>query len=117
MRPRRPLRSPIKSPAYSTGACTSTFITGSSKVGLAASMPALKALRAASLKTVSGRLDDSLLDGRNKVTRNRTAEHFVCKLELGTAGQRFQANPAIAELAVAAGLLLVPALHLRLAAD
>ena len=53
MRPRRPLRSPIRSPAYSTGAWISTFMTGSSRAGLASCMAALKALRAASLNASS----------------------------------------------------------------
>ena len=53
MRPRRPFRSPIRSPAYSTGAWISTFMMGSSSAGLASCMAALKALRAASLKASS----------------------------------------------------------------
>ena len=39
------------------------------------------------------------------------AEDLVDELELRAARQRLHLDPAIAELAVAAGLLLVPALH------
>ena len=38
------------------------------------------------------------------------------ELELAAARQRLHANPAVAELAVAAGLLLMPALHVSIAA-
>ena len=49
--------------------------------------------------------------GGNEVARNRAAENLVGELEFPAARQRLHANPAIAELPVAAGLLLVPALH------
>jgi len=39
--PRRDERSPIRSPTYSLGAVISTFITGSSSVGLAAAIASL----------------------------------------------------------------------------
>ena len=62
-------------------------------------------------------LDDSLFDRGNEVPRNGAAEDFVFEFELSAARQRLHANPAIAELAVAAGLLLVAALHVGLAAN
>ena len=45
--------SPIRSPANSTGERTSTFMIGSSSVGLATAIAALKALRAAILNDIS----------------------------------------------------------------
>jgi hypothetical protein len=53
----------------------------------------------------------------NEVARHRAAEDFVAELEAAAARQRLHANFAVAKLAVAAGLLLVPALRLGLAAD
>ena len=50
MRPRRPFRSPIKSPAKSEGAYTSTFMIGSRMVGRARVIASLKASEPASLK-------------------------------------------------------------------
>ena len=52
-----------------------------------------------------------------KFLRDRAAEDFVGEFELAAARQRLQANPAIAELAVAAGLFLVAALHVGPAAN
>ena len=51
------------------------------------------------------------------MSRNRAAENFVGEFELSAARQRLHADPAVAELAVAAGLLLVAALHVGLAAN
>ena len=48
---------------------------------------------------------------------NRAAEDFVGELEVAAARQRFHLDPAIAELAVAAGLLLVAALDVGPAAN
>ena len=64
-----------------------------------------------------GGFDDAFFDGRDEVPGDGSAEDFVVELELSAARQRLHANPAIAELAVAAGLLLVAALHVGLAAD
>ncbi len=63
------------------------------------------------------RVLDSLFDGRNIVLRNRAAENVVHKLKLPAARQRLHLDLAIAVLPVAAGLLLVPPLHIGLAAN
>ena len=64
-----------------------------------------------------GGFDDSLFDGGNEVARDCAAEDFVGELEAGAARQRLHANFAVAELAVAAGLLFVAAVGLGLGAD
>ena len=64
-----------------------------------------------------GRLDNALFDGGNEVAGDGAAEDFVAELEAAAAGQGLHANFAVAELAVAAGLLLVASLRLGLAAD
>jgi hypothetical protein len=53
------------------------------------------------------RFADPLLDGGPEVLRDRAAEDLVGELEAGAAGQRLELDPAIAELAAPAGLLLV----------
>ena len=58
-----------------------------------------------------GRVLDSLFDGGNEVPGNGAAEDIVDELELGAARERFHLDLAIAELAMAAGLFLVAALH------
>src|SRR5262245_32897081 len=68
--------------------------------------------RIASQRAASGGVFDSLLDRRAIVLRDRTAEDFVDELEPAAARQRFEDAFAIAELAAAAGLFLVTALHL-----
>src|SRR5437899_11309011 len=62
-------------------------------------------------------LDNSFFHSRNIVSRNRAPEDFVYKLEIGTARQRLHANPAVAELPVTAGLLLMPTLDVGFAPD
>ena len=52
-----------------------------------------------------------------KLRGNGAAEDFVGELEAAAAGQGLHADLAVAELAVAAGLLLVAALGLGLGAD
>ena len=52
------------------------------------------------------------LDGRDELTGDRAAEDVVLELEVAAARQRLDADLAVAELAVAAGLLLVPAVRL-----
>ena len=52
-RPRRLERSPITSPTLSSGTVTSTFMMGSSRVGLAFSSAALNPKEPASLKAIS----------------------------------------------------------------
>ena len=64
-----------------------------------------------------GRLDDALFDGGDEVAGDRAAEDFVAELEAAAAGHGLHANLAVAELAVAAGLLLVASLRLGLGAD
>ena len=60
---------------------------------------------------------DALLDGRDEVARDRAAVDVVHELEVLPAGQRLDLDPAVGELAVAAGLLLVAAVRLGLARD
>ena len=60
---------------------------------------------------------DALLDGGNELPRDRAAEDLVDELELAAARQRLHADLAVAELAVAAGLLLVPAVRLDARGD
>ena len=52
------------------------------------------------------------LDRRNELARDRAAEDVVDELEVAAARQRLELHLAVAELAVAAGLLLVPAVRL-----
>src|ERR1700678_1780923 len=59
------------------------------------------------------RFHDSLFNGGNEISRNGAAENLIGELELGAAREGLQANPAIAKLAVAAGLFFVTALHFR----
>ena len=47
----------------------------------------------------------------NELPRDRTAEDVVDELEVAAARQRLELDLAVAELAVAAGLLLVPAVR------
>src|SRR6185437_3256601 len=60
-------------------------------------------------------LDDSLLDRRDEVPRNRPAEDLVHELKALAAWHRLHAEAAVAELPVSAGLLLVPPLHVGFA--
>ena len=55
---------------------------------------------------------DALLDRRDVLPRDRAAEDVVLELEVAAARQRLDPDLAVAELAVAAGLLLVPAVRL-----
>ena len=64
-----------------------------------------------------GGLDDALFDGGDEVAGDGAAEDFVAELEAAAAGQWLHANLAVAELAVAAGLLLVASRRLDLGAD
>ena len=58
------------------------------------------------------RVLDALLDGGNELPRNRAAEDVVLEHEVCAARQRLHPDLAVAELAVAAGLLLVAAVRL-----
>ena len=141
-RPRRLFRSPIRVPANSSGASISTFMMGSSRQGLhdlhalaegepprhlerhfvgvhvvvAAVVDRRLEIddRIAGQIAARGRLDDALLDRGNEVAGNGAAEDFVGELEAAAAGQRLHPDLAVAELAVAAGLLFVPSLGLGL---
>ena len=64
-----------------------------------------------------GRLDDALFDRRDEVARNGSAEDFILEHEASAARHGLHADFAVAELAVAAGLLLVAALRFSLAAN
>ena len=50
--------------------------------------------------------------GGNELARDRAAEDLVDELEVAAARQRLHRDLAVAELAVAAGLLLVAAVRL-----
>ena len=60
---------------------------------------------------------DSFFDGRDILLRNRASKYFVGELKLRTSRERFNANLAISELAVTAGLFLVPPLDVSLTTD
>src|SRR5204863_9662998 len=51
------------------------------------------------------------------IPRYRAAENLVGELEFSAARQRLHLDPAIAELSVTAGLLLMTALNVRRPAD
>ena len=55
---------------------------------------------------------DALLDGRHVLARDRAAEDVVDELEIAAARQRLDPDLAVAELSVAAGLLLVASVRL-----
>ena len=59
------------------------------------------------------RLADALLDGRDEAGRDHAALDLVHELEALALRQRLDLDVAVAELAAAAGLLLVAALRLR----
>src|SRR5580700_561195 len=58
-----------------------------------------------------GRFDNAFFNSRDEVPGDSAAEDLVFERELPSTRQRFHANPAVAELAVSSGLLLVAALH------
>ena len=68
--------------------------------------------RVAGEEAAHARVLDALLDGRDELPRDRAAEDVVHELEVAAARQRLDLDLAVAELAVAAGLLLVPAVRL-----
>ena len=57
------------------------------------------------------RVDHALLHRRDVVARHHAAGDLLLELEAGRARQRLDLEHHVAELAVAAGLLLVPAAH------
>src|SRR5438105_7784499 len=62
-------------------------------------------------------LNDPFFHSWDIVLGNRAAENLVHELEFCASGKRFHSYPAVAELAVPAGLFLVAALHVGLPAD
>src|SRR5579864_726253 len=68
-------------------------------------------------EAVLGGLEYPLFNCRDIVLGNRTAENLVDELELGTAREGLHADPAVTELAVAAGLLFMTSLDIGFAAD
>ena len=68
--------------------------------------------RVAGEEAAHPRVLDALLDRRHELARDRAAEDVVDELEVAAARQRLELHLAVAELAVAAGLLLVPAVRL-----
>src|SRR6185436_3124796 len=63
------------------------------------------------------RVLDTFLDRRDELTRNGSAEDVVNELELAAARQRLELHLAVAELSMAAGLLLVAAVSLGRSGD
>ena len=63
------------------------------------------------------RVLDPLLDRRHELARDRAAEDVVDELEIAAARQRLEPDLAVAELPVAAGLLLVAAVRLGRGGD
>ena len=64
-----------------------------------------------------GGLDDAFFDGGDEVARDGAAEDFAGEFEAAAAGQGLDADLAVAELAVAAALLLVAPMAFGLGAD
>lgn len=60
---------------------------------------------------------NALVDGGDVVARDGAADDGVFEHVAGTARQAFHFDPAVAELAASAALLLMAALHLYLAAN
>src|SRR5207248_2419802 len=67
--------------------------------------------REAGQVAISGSLDNAFLHGGDVVLGNRAAEDLVGEFEVPAARQRLHPDPTIAELSMAAGLLLVTPLH------
>src|SRR4051812_19212090 len=68
--------------------------------------------RVARQEAAQPRILNALLDRRHELARDRAAEDIVDELELAASRKRLEFDLAVAELAVAAGLLLVPAVRL-----
>ena len=68
--------------------------------------------RVAGEEAAHARVLDALLDRRHELPRDGAAEDVVLELEVAAARQRLDPDLAVAELAVAAGLLLVAAVRL-----
>ncbi len=68
-------------------------------------------------KTFFRRFNQTFLDGRNVVLRDRAAEDAIDELKALAAPKRCDPYPAVAELPMAAGLLLVTALNIGCAAN
>ena len=67
-------------------------------------------------RALLGDVADALLDAREELARHDAADDLVGELH-AALGVGLDLQPDVAELAAAAGLLLVPALDLGLAAD
>ena len=144
-RPRLPFRFPIMSPALFSGTLNFDVHNRLEQAGFGLFHALLESLRAGELKShfrrihfvvgtveeddaeihhgtagqipFRGCLDDALLDGRDEVPGDGAAEDVVHKLEARPALQGFQLDPAVAVLAVTAGLFLVLALRFGLGAN
>src|SRR4029079_17968496 len=64
--------------------------------------------RIAGEETTQPRILDAFFNRGNELTWDRAAENVDHELELAAPWQRFEPHLAVAELSVAAGLLLVP---------
>jgi len=62
-------------------------------------------------EALGGGFNDAFFNSGDEIARDCAAENFVGELELLAARQRLHSDPAIAELAVTAGLFFVAALH------
>src|SRR5439155_4411899 len=63
-------------------------------------------------EAAAARVLNALFHGRNERWGNGSSENVVHELEIRTAAERLNADLAVAELAVSAGLLLVPSVRL-----
>ena len=132
------------SPVLASGQMISTLTIGSSTIGRAFATASRNALRPAetnatsfestgwclpsytmtrtscigkpAIAPVGEHLLDALLHRRNELVRDHAALGLVDELEAGAARQRLDSQRHLAELAGAAGLLLVPVEALGLAA-
>ena len=144
-RPRRLFKSPIRSPANSSGATDFHIHHGLEQNRLGFPDAFLERERAGNLECHFRRIDvvvravikdhaeidgrksrkhsllprflNSFFDGGNEVSRNRAAENFVHEFEIAAARQRLHPDLAIAILAVTAALFLVFALNVGFALD
>ena len=73
--------------------------------------------RVAGDRSLAQHLAHPFLHGRYELRRNHAAHHLVDELETAAPGQGLDTQEHLAELARAAGLLLVPVMTLRLGGD
>src|SRR6185369_16220657 len=67
--------------------------------------------------SIGGSVHNALFHSRNEILGDRTSKNFIGELEIAATRERFHLDPAIAELAMTAGLLLVASLNVGPAAN